>query len=334
MIKTILFGYNMVLIWQSKEGDKVLKKIKFILFSVLILLLCTSCAQTEHEPTHPNKVSFGNITHGGYFVECENGYIYFDDEKGTFYKKDLLTDTVEPIAKSLMCSSLNLYNDCLYYTRGDPGPIWKMSVDGKQKKPLTFFRQGKQLVVYNDHMYFCRYSAYTDEPLVRTDLNGGNEQVLVQEVGGYCIINDRIYYTDIAIKTEPKLCSMKTDGTDVKLIRYAYATGLMPMGNKLLYSDYYRENKMFIYDLDTDTETCICEDRCVSLNANEKWIFYRNQNDNGNLYKIRPDGSDRQKILDVEVSYIHVIGNRLFYKDSYWNRPLDGPWVFKYIDIE
>ncbi len=202
----------------------------------------------------------------------------------------------------------------------------------RKKKLLTFFTQGKQLVVYNDHIYFCRYSAYDDEPLVRMDLNGRNKQVLVQKVGSYCIINDRVYYNDL--KTEPKLCSMKTDGTDVKIIKQAYATDLMPMGNKLFYSDYYREDKMFIYDLDTDTEICICEDRCWGINANENWIFYTNKSDNGNLYKIRPDGSDRQKILDVEVSYIHVIGNRLFYKDSYWNRPSDGTWDFKCIEIE
>lgn len=316
----------------------MLKKIKFILFSVLILLLCTSCAQNESEPTHPNKVSFGNISSGGYFVECKDGYIYFDDEKGTFYKKDLLTDTIEPIAKSLMCSSLNLYNDWLYYTYGDPGPIWRMSVDGKIKIPLTIYTQANALVIYKDHMYYYPYytpfSAYFDAPLVRVDLNGGNRKVLGRKISDYCIINDRIYYTDIDIETEPKLCSMKTDGTDVKLIRYAYATDLMPMGNKLIYSDYYREDKLFIYDLDTNTETCICEDRCGRLNANENWIFYTNKSDNGNLYKIRPDGSDRQKILDVEVSYIHVIGDRLFYRDSYWNRPSDGSWDFKYIEIE
>jgi len=267
-------------------------------------------------------------------VECENGYIYFDDEKCTFYKKDLQTDTVEPIAESLMCSSLNLYNDCLYYTYGEPGPIWKMSTNGKKKKPLTIFTQANHPVIYNGHVYFHQYSAYIDAPLVRMDLNGGNKKVLGQRISDYCIINDRIYYTDIDIETEPKLCSMNIDGTDAKLIRYAYATDLMPIGNKLFYSDHYREDKLFIYDLDTNTETCICQDRCGRANSNEEWIFYTNKSDNGNLYKIRPDGSDRQKILDVEVSYIHVIGNRLFYRDSYWNRPSDGPWDFKYIDIE
>ncbi len=78
-------------------------------------------------------------------MECENGYIYFDDEKGTFYKKDLRTDTIEPIAESLMCSSLNLYNDCLYYTYGDPGPICQMSVDGKKKKIIDVFYTGKTI---------------------------------------------------------------------------------------------------------------------------------------------------------------------------------------------
>lgn len=316
----------MVLIWQNKEGDKVLKKLKFVLFSVLILLLCTSCAQTEHEPVHPNKVHFGNLYSGGYIVECKDGYIYYED--GTFYKKDLRTDTTEPIAESLMCSGLNLYNDWLYYTYGDPGPICQMSADGKKKKLLTFFRQGKQLVVYNDHMYFCRYSAYTDEPLVRTDLNGGNEQVLVQKVGGYCIINDRIYYTDIDIETEPKLCSMKTDGTDVKLIRYAYARDLLPMGNKLIYSDRNREDRMFIYDLNTETETCICYDRCWGLNASEEWIFYRNQSEMGDLYRIRPDGNEKEKLADGNIVNFHVIGNSVFYKD------FSNMHEFKRIEIE
>lgn len=310
------------------------KKIRFILFFALILLLCTSCAQTKHEPVHPNKVSFANLRNGGEIVECENGYIYH--ENGVFYKMDLRTDTVEPIAKALYCSNMNLYNDCLYYTYGEPGLIWKMSMDGK-KKPLTFYTQANALVIYKDHMYYYPYytpfSAYFDAPLVRVDLNGGNRKELGKKISDFCIINDRIYCT-ITPDSGPKLCSMKTDGTDVKIIKQAYATELTPIGNKLFYSDYYREDKMFIYDLDTDTEVCICEDRCGIANSNEEWIFYTNKSDNGNLYKIRPDGSDRQKILDMEVSYIHVIGDRLLYKDSYWNRPADGTWDFKYIEIE
>ena len=310
------------------------KKIKFILFSVLILLLCTSCAQTEHEPTHPNSVSFANLRNGGDIVECENGYIYFDYEKSTFYKKDLRTDTIEPIAESLMCSNLNFYNDCLYYTYGEPGTIYQMSVDGK-KKPLTFYTQANGLVIYKDYMYYYPYytpfSAYFDAPLVRVDLNGGNRKELGKKISDFCIINDRIYCT-ITPDSGPKLCTMKTDGTDVKIIMQAYATDLIPIGNKLFYLDYYRENKMFIYDLDTATETCICEDPCAIANSNEEWIFYTNKNDNENLYKIRTDGSERQKILDKEVYNIHVIGNRLFYREVYRNKS-EVAWEYKYIEI-
>lgn len=323
MIKTILFGYNMVLIWPSKEGDKMLRKIKFILFSVLILLLCTSCAQTEHEPTHPNKVSFGNIQHGGYFVECKNGYIF--DGDGNLCKKDMQTNAVEIIAKGPFFYNLNLYNDYIYYIHGSPGAIWKISVDGKRRKMLTW-KSAEHLIVYDDHIYFRHGKDYTRGKLYRTDLNGRKAKLLAQCVEDFCIVDDRIYYSNI--ETEPKLCSMKTDGTDATIINQAYPLRLLPLGNKLIYADRNREDKMFIYDLNTDTETCICEDRCWELNASEEWIFFRNQSEMGDLYRIRPDGSEKEKLADGNIINIHVIGNSVFYKE------FSNMHEFKRIDIE
>ncbi|MBE7026594.1 MAG: DUF5050 domain-containing protein [Ruminococcaceae bacterium] len=322
------------------------KKIKFILFFALILFLCISCAQNEPKPAYKNAVFPGNIQNGGYFVECENGYIYFDGDSNALCKKDTQTNTVEIIAKGSCFYDLNLYNDYIYYTSGSPGNIWKISVDGKHKKKLTQ-KRAEHLVVYDDHIYFClfedddwdelyrtglnggdlgQFNLGLNGTLYRTDLNGKNSKLLAQCVQNFCIVDDRIYYTDV--ETEPKLRGMKTDGTDVITINQAYPCNLFSIENKLLYSDYNREGKLFSYDLNTNAETCICQDVCLSANANEKWIFYTNISEKGDLYRIRPDGSEREKLVDGNIVNIHVIGNSVFYRE------FSNMHEFERIDIE
>jgi hypothetical protein len=49
------------------------------------------------------------------------------------------------------------------------------------------------------------------------------------------------------------------------------------------------------------------------------WIYYNNASDDGKLYKIKTDGSGRQKLNDDVSSYINVIGDWIYYTDDIGN---------------
>ena len=46
------------------------------------------------------------------------------------------------------------------------------------------------------------------------------------------------------------------------------------------------------------------------------WVYYRNDSDSGNLYKMRTDGTDRTKLNDDNSYYINVIGDWIYYNNN------------------
>jgi outer membrane protein assembly factor BamB len=46
---------------------------------------------------------------------------------------------------------------------------------------------------------------------------------------------------------------------------------------------------------------------------NDGWIYYRNQADHGSLYRIKIDGTGRQKLSDDAPNFINVVGDWVFY---------------------
>lgn len=46
------------------------------------------------------------------------------------------------------------------------------------------------------------------------------------------------------------------------------------------------------------------------------WIYYQNSSDNGYLYKVRADGSDKKLIIEDKSKYINVIGDWIYYQNE------------------
>ena len=143
-------------------------------------------------------------------------------------------------------------------------------------------------------------------------MNGENKRLLADKVICFSIYNDLIYYMDI-YDNRNAICSMDLNGENIRVINYAYANYLQVENGQLLYSDHNRDDRLFVYDLESHFEKCISEDKCWNINCNKDWIFYRNQSDSGRLYCINWNGNNKRKLVDNNITNIIVVDNRVFY---------------------
>lgn len=284
-------------------------RIKYILAGALLLLFFSSCSASKNDLTFDPHAA--NIQNGGYAVSYRDGVLYADpeDHDALYYRKK--DGTTEEIAGNRYYYEMNVCGDTLYYVSGEPGNVWRLSLDTKVEKKLIGQRVGN-LLVYSNKLFY-RLSEDGDwGKLFCADLNGDHKKLLAENVRDFCLYEDRIYYSDFRENT---ICSMKTDGTEAKILQSADASGLFTENGCLVYADGDRAGKLFTYDLSTGKETCICEDICWNINGNKERIFYRNQSDGGGLYSIRFDGTEKQCLIRANIYGIVVLENELFYRD-------------------
>ncbi len=278
-----------------------------LFLGICILILLSSCGIPKK--VHTTQALYAaNIQNGGYAVSYHDGVLYANPEDyDTLYyrQKDGAT---EKIAGERYYYEMNVCGDMLYYVSGEPGNVWRLSLDTKDEKKLIDQRVGN-LLVYQDKLFY-RLSEDDDwGKLFCAALNGNHKKFLIENVRDFCLYEDRIYYSDYRENT---ICSMKTDGTETKILQSADVSGLFAENGCLVYADRNRGGKLFTYDLLTGNETCICEDICWNINGNNERIFYRNQSDGGSLYSIRFDGTDKQCLIRANIHDIVVLENECF----------------------
>lgn len=288
-------------------------RIKYILAGVLLLIFLSSCSASKNDLAFDQHAA--NIQNGGYAVSYRDGVLYANPEDyDTLYyrQKD---GTTEKIAGKRYYYEMSVSGDTLYYVSGEPGSVWRLSLNTKAEKKLIGQRVGN-LLVYQDKLFY-RLSEDDDwSKLFCSDLNGNHKKFLAENVRDFCVYEDRIYYSDFRENT---ICSMKTDGSEAKILQSADVSGLFAENGCLVYADRNRGGKLFTYNLVTGKETCICEDTCWNINGNTERIFYRNQSDGGSLYSIRFDGTDKQCLIRANIHGIVVLENELFYRDVVQN---------------
>lgn len=284
-------------------------RIKYILAGALLLFFLSSCSAPKNDLAFDPHAA--NIQNGGYAVSYHDGVLYADpeDHDALYYcQKD---GTTEKIAGKRYYYEMNVCGDTLYYVSGEPGNVWRLSLNTKDEKKLIGQKVGN-LLVYPNKLFY-RLSEEDDwGKLFCADLNGKQKKLLAENVRDFCLYEDRIYYSDFRENT---ICSMKTDGTEAKILQSADASGLFVENDCLVYADKNRGGNLFTYDLLTEKETCICEDTCWNINGNKERIFYRNQSDGGSLYSVRFDGTEKQCLIHANIYDIVVLENELFYRD-------------------
>ena len=144
------------------------------------------------------------------------------------------------------------------------------------------------------------------------------------------VLGDWIYYNGKTTKGEWKLHRIRTDGTEKTALCDDNASCLNVISSAGEEWIYYSGPKNNLYKIRTDgsERQKLNDDQCGFLNAAEEngdiWLYYRNSignwdyegDDNNNIYKIRADGKERQKLNNDAGHFINVENGWIYYAND------------------
>ena len=89
---------------------------------------------------------------------------------------------------------------------------------------------------------------------------------------------------------------------------------------QITYSDgcYYYQSEadhFYLYRADEDGKTseCLAKQVPKEIYVKDEWVYFTNYSDGQTLYRIRPDGSGMEKVLDKGIERLLLMGDRFYY---------------------
>lgn len=77
-----------------------------------------------------------------------------------------------------------------------------------------------------------------------------------------------------------------------------------------------KDKFIYYYDLKKNENVLLSDNKSSNLVYNNKYIFYKNLDDNSKIYSVKIDGTSKYKITDVSVDSLAIYNNNIFYFDS------------------
>ena len=178
---------------------------------------------------------------------------------------------------------LNLVGNWIYYQNADENfKVYKIRTDGSNR---TRINNDYSLYtnVYDDWIYYTTLQQQDSIFKVRSD-GSGHSLVYQPENGiyGSIIVNNGwIYYSDIYDNRLPgNIYKISTNGT---------------------------------------MHSRVTDERAWRSNSIDNYIYYRNISDGKSLYRSRTDGSKPEKISDVSPWDLNVVGDWIYYTNENWD---------------
>lgn len=258
--------------------------------------------------------SSGNLINRGHACSS-GGWVFYGCSSGLFKTKPGLNRSVKLADDP--AQFINAAGDWIYYTGGDDagaGRIYRIARTG-ERKTLISRDYGFCLTVFGGWIY------YTDgqhDPegwrLCRVKTNGSGKAVLRNRVGCFfSLVGGWLYYT-----TDGMTHRMSTDGVEDTVLETQHdvtvvtSDGMYYIGGEDGdYRGVYREG------LDGTGVSPIVEDRIVSLNVADGWVYYARydpaRKTYRGVYRVRPDGTGKTRISKDEAFELNIAGPWIYY---------------------
>lgn len=172
------------------------------------------------------------------------------------------------------------------------GDMIKTNADGSASTVLYSGERASCLNVIDGWIYYIRSSPDDPTPAIWKMRTDGSEDTLVTSTGDLgtvlkmTVVDDEIYFLALNRASAIKtICRVDTDGGKVTPL---HSIGALSAG-------------FAVYD---------------------GWIYY---SENGEMYRLRTDGSENKRIADTYAPYISIADGKLYYASSgIWSMNLDG----------
>lgn len=123
-----------------------------------------------------------------------------------------------------------------------------------------------------------------------------------------------IYYVEVDGNEPVGICKVKTNGKKTEKVAEGYMYYLNIIDNNIYCLEYdeddYQNNLVKIQTNGKNKEILARDIDEAQVTAVDKWVYYYK---NDNLYRVKLDGTDREKVSDKEIAYYQIDGDWIYY---------------------
>jgi len=312
-----------------------MKKTISLILSCILILSAFSFPITTYAASGNTQ---GNILNGGY-VAIQGDWLYYHnwDDGGKLYKAKTDGSNKQKLNNDESIS-INVIGDWIYYYgSGENYGTYCVKTDGTGLKKIS---SNSCIQVVDDWIYFNDNDGYDKMyRLFRMKTDGSGKQKLTDTRSvDVSVVNDWIYYYDDSYDIQD-LYRMKTDGSGKQKlsVKLGYKGDYGVIGDWIYYSNGDDKYKLYRIKTDGTGKQKLSDERSDHYsNIVDGWIYYSNGDDTveaegkdeddimdvGKLYRIKIDGTGKQKLNNDGSIGINVVGDRIFYI----NRSSDNKW--------
>lgn len=285
---------------------------KKVLISLILIIIILNIFSHRASETTPNQIA--NLNNGGY-VAIQGNWIFYSnpDDANKLYKSKLNGSKKTKLTDN-MAYQINLSGEWIYYIGQDQN-ICRVKTDGTHNEVLL--REKSTYLYVKDNWIFYSSLVY--------------KQGLSHDLYFYRISSDKRYKTKLDKVTigfymgiagfdenyiyyyiHKDFYRMKQDGTEnLKLFSGDLMASALVRDGWIYYTNGYSLKKVL---LNGEKVVTLCDDKPLSINIQEEYLYYHNRLDNGKLYRIKTDGTNKRKLCDDFVRGISIIGDWIYYK--------------------
>lgn len=254
------------------------------------------------------------------FINYSNGWLY-NRNNGEFFIQKLNVDTYKRTAHltSQKSQVINITDKYIFYINLDDNcKLYRMNLDGSNKKRITSQDSTLYFVVYDNYIYYT--NSNDSDKIYRIDINGSGRKKITDD--GYCqsinVTKDYIYYTSRkADGTSSVLYRANRDGSSKTLLRSGYITFAVVWGDAIYFLDGYNDHNPSKINLNGTSYQKLSDDQAYNMNIIGDTIYYSNLHDKFKVYKIRTDGTSRECVDYTNPgNNINILGDYLYYSSD------------------
>lgn len=285
-----------------------------ISLAIIVLGGCHAPSKPEIEWSNQWGNSSGNILEDGYVAANGNTVCYasLNEAADALYS---LSETGEITLISRKAAyNLNIVDNQVYFTNGLPGSICRIDIDGTNFKTLVR-GEYRNLFVSQSHMAYLQGSS-----LVVSDLAGEHTTTIASDVRRFLPFDDTFLFITGNMEAGG-LYQINPDGTGQECL-FDRPIICLCSNSEAIYFSVSNDVTTFgasggsVYQLNKERKVMQLptEMECWDMNATDEHIFFRNQSEQGALYRMDLDGSNMICLLRENCTNIHVMGNSLVFR--------------------
>lgn len=259
----------------------------------------------------------GNISNSGMYAK-DGDWIYYrnysDDKKLYRMKSDGSNNTK-------VCDDepfyINVLDDWIYYiSSSEKYNLCKIKTNGEDKCYLNSFRTSS-VNVSEGWIYYVASSGESSNAIWKCRLDGSEKTLLSYDQSYWLFMDSKWLYFTLNNSSdesdENSNAIYRMDFNGENRQKIGRGKDLCIEDGYIYYSNLDDEKKLYRMRADGSEKEKICEDSAGSINVSGEWIYYLNWNEDWHAYCIKNDGSGRKKLFERTSYGFNIVGEWVYF---------------------